>query len=128
MLVAFDALFCLLVIGPLISCLGGIGRARVSWVHFGVAMVTAGALVCGAGVALAAWCRGLPFTLDLSHFSPFTFLLSIDRLSGFFLFLVCAVSLPAVAYSLPYIGRHYGKTRAAWYWALLPLFLLSMII
>src|SRR5207253_8162332 len=128
MLVAFGALFCLLVIGSLISCLGGVGRVHASWVHFSVAVVTGGALVCGAGVALLGWCRGLPCTLDLSHFSPFTFLLSIDRLSGFFLFLVCAVSLPAVAYSAPYVAHHYEKNRAAWYWVLLPLFLLSMII
>jgi hydrogenase-4 component B len=128
MLVAFGALFYLLVIGSLISCLGGIGRVRASWVHFSVAVVTAGALTCGAGVALLAWHTGLPLTLDLSHFTPFKFMLSLDRMSGFFLFLVCAVSVPAVAYSLPYVTHHYGKSHAAWYWALLPLFLLSMII
>ena len=96
------------------------------WLRLGVAVITGAALVCGAGVALLAWSRGLACTLDLSHFSPFPFLLSTDRLSGFFLFLICAVSLPAVAYSVPYIEHHYEKTRATWYWVLLPLFLLSM--
>src|SRR5437016_8569226 len=103
MFVAFGALFCLLVIGSLISCLGGVGRVRASWMHFSVAVVTGGALLCGAGVAFLAWCRGLPCTLDFSHFTPFTFLLSIDRMSGFFLFLVCAVSPPAFTESLPFL-------------------------
>ncbi len=128
MLVAFGALFCLLVIASLLSCLSGMNKSRSSWVHFAVAMVAGSALVCGAGVALLAWSRGLPCTLDLSHASPLPFLLSVDRLSGFFLFLVCAVSLPAVAYSLPYVKHHYQNGRAAWYWVLLPLFLLSMVI
>src|SRR5205823_6417246 len=128
MLVAFGALFCLLVIGSLLSCLGGISKLRSSWAHFAVAIVTGAALVCGAGVAVLAWSRGLPCTLDLSHFSPLPFVLSIDRLSGFFLFLVCAVSLPAVAYSLPYVKHHYQDLRATWYWVLLPLFLLSMVM
>lgn len=128
MLVGFSALLCLLVIGSLLSCLGGMSKSRSSWVHVAVAIVTGAALVCGAGVALPAWSRGLLCTLDLSRFSPLPFLLSIDRLSGFFLFLVCAVSLPAVAYSLPYVKHHYQNGRAAWYWVLLPLFLLSMVM
>jgi hydrogenase-4 component B len=85
-------------------------------------------LACGVAVAIAGWHGRFPLALDLSHTSPFPFLLAIDRLSGFFLFVVCAVSIPAVSYSFPYIAHHYPRERAAWYWALLPLFLLSMVI
>ena len=128
MLVAFGALFCLLMVGSLLACLGSVHWMRAAWVRASVAVITGAALLCGAGVALLAWFRGLAFTLDLSRFSPFPFLLSIDRLSGFFLFLLCSVSIPAVAYSLPYVEHHYEKARATWYWFLLPLFLLSMIL
>jgi len=89
---------------------------------------TALAMATGTALAIIAWVRGVPLHFDLSFFSPLPFLVSLDRLGGFFLLIVCAVSLPAVAYSFPYIEHHYPQPRAAWYWAFLPLFLLSMVM
>ncbi len=125
---AFSSLFGLLLIAPLIACFARVARVRVRWVYGAAAMVTATALASGAAVAIAAWGRGFAATMDLSRFSSFPFLLSVDRLSGFFLFIVCAVSIPAVFYSFSYVAHHYSRERAAWYWALLPLFLLSMVL
>ena len=128
MLLAFKSLVGLLLVVPLIACFARVARMRVRWIYGSAAVVTAMALASGAGMAIAAWSRGLAVTMDLSRFSPFPFLLSVDRLSGFFLFIVCAVSMPAVFYSFSYIAHHYSRGRAAWYWALLPLFLLSMVL
>jgi hydrogenase-4 component B len=128
MLIPFSSLFCLLLIAPLVAGATRAGKSPIKWIGFSAALVTIAALICGAGAALVAWCRGIPVGLDLSHFSPFSFQLSLDRLSGFFLFIVCAVSIPAVSFSLPYVAQHYEKSRAVWYWSLLPLFLLSMTV
>src|SRR5258708_1451525 len=128
MLLALKILIGLLLIVPVIACFARVARVRVKWIYGCAAVVTAAALASGAGAALAAWVRGLTVTLDLSRFSSVPFLLSVDRLSGFFLFIVCAVSIPAVFYSFSYVAHHYSRERAAWYWALLPLFLLSMVL
>lgn len=66
--------------------------------------------------------------LDFSKFTPFAFALEIDRLSAFFLFLICAVALPVVLYSCAYLRRHYSPVEAQWIWALSSLFLLSMVL
>src|SRR5947209_7544679 len=127
MLVAFSSLFGLHLSASFIACFAWF-RSRNTWVYLGAAVVTVAALVCGSVVAVAAWWRGLAMGLDLSALFPFRFLLSLDRLSGFFLFVVCAVSIPAVIYSVRYVEQHYAKARATWYWILLPLFLLSMAV
>src|SRR5260370_36688725 len=124
----FSSLLGLLVLASVMPCLSPFTRSGARWGHRSAAVITAAALACGVAVAIAGWRGGFPLALDLSHASPFPFLLSIARLSGFFLFVVCAVSIPAVSYSFPYIAHRYPRERAAWYWALLPLFLLSMII
>src|SRR5258708_16181729 len=128
MLLALKILIGLLLIVPVIACFARVARVRVKWIYGCAAVVTAAALASGAGTASAAWVRGLAVTMDLSRFSPFPFVLSVDRLGGFFLFIVCAGSIPAVFYSFSYIERHYSREHAAWYWALLPLFLLSMVL
>lgn len=127
MFIAFSTLFLLLALLPLMVCLLRAWRLKTALLARIAAAIMVMALAAGTTAAVAVWRSGLPLTVDLSRFSPFTFLLSVDRLGSFFLFLVCAVSIPAVVYSLPYISRHYGSARAAWYWALLPLFLLSMV-
>ena len=66
--------------------------------------------------------------LDLSWVSPFSFTLALDRLSAFFLFLICAVAIPVVVYSTSYVVRHYSAARQRWLWALLPLFLFSLVL
>lgn len=126
--IAFNALFGLLLAAAVLACVarfsGKAGRA----LRLSAAVSTALALAAGTVLAIIAWAQGVPLHFDLSYFSPLPFLVSLDRLSGFFLFIVCAVSMPAVAFSFPYIEYHYPETRAAWYWACLPLFLLSMVM
>jgi hydrogenase-4 component B len=128
MLIAFSALFLLLVAVPLLPGLLRMSRPTADWADRLAAALTCVALIAGGAAAISVWWKGSVLTLDASSFSPFTFLLSLDHLGSFFLFLICAVSLPAVVYSLSYVKHHYGRARATWYWVLLPLFLLSMVL
>ncbi|MGE5321722.1 MAG: proton-conducting transporter membrane subunit [Actinomycetota bacterium] len=123
MMIGFNTLYLLLVIAPVPVCI-----LRTRWSRNAAAALTAVALTAGAAAAIGVWYSGSPLMLDLTRFSPFTFLLSIDRLGGVFLFLVCAVSVPVVVFSVPYAEAHYGDARGTWYWILLPLFLLSMVL
>ncbi len=87
-----------------------------------------GALCIGILVAGAAFWRGDQPATDLSRVTPFPFALAVDRLSALFLFLICVVGMPVVLFSTSYVERHYSGARRDWLWALLPLFLLSMIV
>jgi hydrogenase-4 component B len=71
--------------------------------------------------------QSLP-VLDLSRITPFPFLLVIDRLSAFFLLLVCAVAVPVTIFAVPYFDLHHSEQRRSWTWAFFSLFLLSMIM
>jgi len=86
------------------------------------------ATLLGGAVGAACWWRGIGVAVDLSAFAPVPFALMIDRLSAFFLLLISAVSAPVILFSLSYIERHYEGARRVWLWALLPWFLLSMVI
>jgi len=86
------------------------------------------ALLAGAAAAgLGFWC-GAAVSLDFSAVSPFPFALSLDRLSAFFLLLICVVAAPVTLFSATYVERHYQGARRAWLWVLLPLFLGSMVL
>jgi hydrogenase-4 component B len=129
MLIAFSGLFSLLIAAPLLAGWSHIAGSAGKALRLSAACSTVLALASGTVLAISAWVYGTPVNFDLSFFSPLPdlrFLFSLDRLSGFFLFIVCAVSIPAVVYSFRYIEHHYEPARAAWYWVLLPLFLLSM--
>lgn len=76
---------------------------------------------------LGFW-QGVSVRLDFSWLVPFPFSLSIDRLSAFFLLLICGVSVPVVAFAVPYAKRHYGEPRQNWLWLLLSLFISSMAV
>jgi hydrogenase-4 component B len=86
------------------------------------------ATLLGGAIGAACWWRGIRVAVDLSAFAPVPFALMIDRLSAFFLLLISAVSAPVILFSLSYIERHYDGARRVWLWALLPWFLLSMVI
>lgn len=126
--VAFSVLFGLPVVAALLACLARFAGKAARALRMGAAVSTVLAMAAGTVLAISAWAQGVPLHFDLSYFSPLPFLVSLDRLGGFFLFIVCAVSLPAVVFSFPYIEHHYPQPRAAWYWAFLPLFLLSMVM
>jgi len=87
-----------------------------------------GSLAVGIAVAAAGFYDGQKFAVDVSQVASFSFALSVDRLSAFFLFLVCSVSVPVILFSSSYIPRHYSGARRHWLWVLLPLFLLSMVL
>jgi hydrogenase-4 component B len=87
-----------------------------------------GSLVVGTAVAAVGFGEGQRFTVDVSQVASFSFALGVDRLSAFFLLLICSVSLPVILFSSSYIPRHYSGARRHWLWVLLPLFLLSMVL
>ena len=96
-------------------------RALPSWLLL-VSLVL-GALVAGIGF----W-RGDGLDVNLSRLMPFPFSLAVDRISAFFLLMICGVGALVVLYSTAYVKRHYSQPKADWMWALLPLFLLSMVL
>ena len=87
-----------------------------------------GSLAVGVAVAAVGFWEGQRFAVDVSQVALFSFALSVDRLSAFFLLLICSVSLPVILFSSSYIPRHYAGARRHWLWVLLPLFLLSMVL
>ena len=82
----------------------------------------------GCVAAVFGFLRQSPSLLDLSRVTPFPFLLAIDRLSAFFLLLVCVVAVPVTIFAVPYFDLHYSEQRRNWTWAFFSLFLLSMIV
>ncbi len=92
------------------------------------AVLLMGSLAVGIAVATTALYGGQKFVIDVSQVASFSFALSVDRLSAFFLLLICSVSLPVILFSSSYIPRHYSGARRHWLWAVLPLFLMSMVV
>ncbi len=92
------------------------------------ALLLFGALVAGALAAGLSLFQGGHVRLDLSSLTPLPFVLGIDRLSAYFLLLICLAGAPVTLFSAGYVERHYSGRRRDWLWALLPLFLLSMIV
>lgn len=82
----------------------------------------------GAATTLLSWRTGQLPIVDLSHLLPFPFVLTLDRLSSLFVFLICAVTAATTVFSVAYIERHYGTGQQAWIWTFLPLFVLSMVL
>jgi hydrogenase-4 component B len=85
-------------------------------------------LLLGATVGAAGFWQGATVAVDLSRATPLPFALALDRLSAFFLFLICAVGVPVTLFSTSYVERHYDGIRRSLLWALLPLFLGSMVL
>jgi len=119
-------IFLLSVLGvcvPLILIASRTKAAR----QFAIALILAASLV-GCTVAVFGFLRQSPPLLDLSQATPFPFSLAIDRLSAFFLLLVCVVAVPVTIFAVPYFDLHYAEPRRDWTWAFFSLFLLSMIV
>lgn len=85
-------------------------------------------LAAGVFTPLSVLMRGMQVAVDLSWIAPLPFALVLDRLSAYFLLLICAVGAPVVLFSTSYVERHYAGAKRCWLWALLPLFLLSMVL
>jgi hydrogenase-4 component B len=71
--------------------------------------------------------RSVP-RLDFSWATPFPFSLAVDRLSAFFLLLVCAIAIPVTVFAALYFDLHFSERRRNWTWGFYSLFLLSMIV
>jgi hydrogenase-4 component B len=91
-------------------------------------LILLAATVVGAAVGGACWWRGITVMVNLPGFAPLPFAFAIDRLSAFFLLLICVVAAPVVLFSVSYVERHYEQPRQTWFWVLLPWFLLSMVV
>jgi hydrogenase-4 component B len=109
---------------PLLAWLAARSK-RLSWVP---PACLAGGLLLGTWVGVRQLGQALPLHLDLWASAPFPAALEVDRLSGFFLALICLVSLPVTAYSWSYLARHYSERARQWIWALTSLFILSMAL
>ncbi len=108
---------------PLILIAGRAKGARRLAIALILTASSAGCLVAVSGVL-----RQPAPLLDLSLATPFSFSLAVDRLSAFFLLLVCAVAVPVTIFAVPYFDLHYSEQRRHWMWAFFSLFLLSMIV
>lgn len=84
-------------------------------------------VVLGLIIAGKCFLSGTTINLDVSKHLPFAFGFAVDRLSGFFLMLICGLAAPVALFSSSYSER-YSKASWRWYWCLLPLFILSMVI
>lgn len=118
--------FLLIVLGvcvPLILIASRTKAAR----KLAIALIVAASLA-GCIAAVFGFLRQSPPLLDLSQATPFPFSLAIDRLSAFFLLLVCVVAVPVTIFAVPYFDLHYAEPRRNWTWTFLSLFLLSMIV
>jgi hydrogenase-4 component B len=108
---------------PLVLALsGGLAPRRLA-----IALVVAATLALGA-VAGLGFLGASVSSLDLSPWAPFRFSLTVDRLSGFFLLLVCSVAAPVTVFAAPYFDRHCSVRTCRWVWGFYSLFLLSMIV
>ncbi len=92
-----------------------------------IALILA-ASIAGCLVAVSGFLGQSAPLLDLSRVTPFPFSLAVDRLSAFFLLLVCAVAVPVTMFAVPYFDLHYSERRRNWTWAFFSLFLMSMIV
>jgi hydrogenase-4 component B len=86
------------------------------------------ALLGGAAVAGLGFWRGETVAVDFSSVAPFPFGLTMDRLSAFFLLLICVVAAPVALFSTSYVESHYQGVKRAWFWILLPWFVGSMVL
>ena len=123
-----DVLFNLLLVALLAVPVLTLILARWKKAVYAPALVLLGALCAGAFAALLVLWDGRPLSLDLSSVTPYPFVLAVDRLSAYFLLLICIVGAPVVLFSASYVERHYTGLQRHWLWALLSMFLLSMVI
>jgi len=84
-------------------------------------------LLLGLGIAGSCFLSGRTINLDYSGHLPFALGLSMDRLSGFFLLLICGLGIPVALFSASY-AEHYTRANWKWYWSLVALFILSMVL
>jgi hydrogenase-4 component B len=122
--ILFNSLLVILLALPAVTLLASPFKALR---HLSPALLMIG-LVAGAVAAARSLCHPCLIASDLSSITPLPFALALDRLSAYFLLLICVVGAPVALFSFSYVERHYTGRRRDWLWALLPLFLLSMVV
>jgi len=121
--VAFGFLLASLgLLAPLVLIASRTKRARA----FAITLIVGSNVVGWFVAALCFWGES-KLALTFSGFTPFPFALGLDRLSAFFLLLICTVAVPVAIFAVSYFDKHYGEQRRNWIWAFFSLFLLSMI-
>lgn len=123
-LFAFNSFLVVLLCVPAVTLLARWWKPA----HLISSLILLVATVIGTAVGVACWWRGIGVAVNLSGFAPLPFAFAIDRLSSFFLLLICVVAAPVVLFSISYVERHYEPPRRTWFWILMPWFLLSMVI
>src|SRR5271165_94205 len=111
------------LLAPLVLIASRTKRSRA----FAIALI-AGSNVVGWFVAALCLCGESSPSLTFSRFTPFPFALGLDRLSAFFLLLICTVAVPVAIFAASYFAHHYDGYRCNWAWIFFSLFLLSMIV
>lgn len=122
--VLFFLLLALLLAGPVITLVAA-GLRQVPSIS---AYLLCIALAIGALASAGILWQGRAASFDLTFLAPFPFALLVDRLSAYFLLIVCLVGAPVALFSSSYVERHYHGARRVWFWGLLPWFLLSMVL
>ena len=123
-LVAFNSFLLLLLCIPGLVLVSSTTRAlrRLA------TLILLGAVGMGALVGGICWWAGSTLTANVSGIEPLGIAFTVDRLSAFFLFLVCIVAAPVILFMTSYAERHYEGARRNWLLALTPWFLLSMVV
>jgi hydrogenase-4 component B len=121
---AFNSFLILLLVAPVVTL---ISPAHKKLRLAGPVLLL---IVLALGTAIAGVCfwQGRTVAIDLSSLAPLPFALAVDRLSAFFLLLICGVGLPVTLFSISYVERHYEAKQSSWIWVLMPLFLASMVL
>jgi hydrogenase-4 component B len=120
----FNSCLVLLLAVPVLTLV----LARWKKARYLPALLLIAALGSGGCAAIETLLGGSSVSLDLTWLAPYPFTLALDRLSAWFLLLLSAAGAPVVLFSASYVERHYSGARRHWLWALLPLFLLSMVL
>lgn len=118
--------FLLGVLGVVVPLILLASRAKIAR-KLAIALILAASLA-GLLVAVFGFSGKAPSSLELPWVTPFHFSLAVDRLSAFFLLLICSVAVPVTMFAAPYFDLHYSEQRRNWTWAFFSLFLLSMIV
>jgi hydrogenase-4 component B len=122
--VAFGFLLASLgLLAPLVLIASRTKRVRA----FAIALIVGSNTVGWFVAALCFW-GDSSLALTFSRFMPFPFTLALDRLSAFFLLLICTVTVPVAIFAADYFEHHYDGNRCKWTWAFFSWFLLSMIV
>src|SRR5262249_48100817 len=103
-----------IILGFVAPVVQWVGKSKILQ-RFGILALAAGSII---GVLLGGFTlwTGQLVRLTLPQIGPFPLSLTIDRLSAFFLLLICGMALPVVLYSATYFAKHYAGGGARWAW------------